>query len=90
MTQAQLEHAVAGRTGESRHTIHRLGFGLQPDVSNLESEDLRLVVDCPFCGRPVEYPGLVSKGTPALAECSNPRCDVYFDFAIDDVYVLRS
>jgi hypothetical protein len=90
MTQAQLEHAAADRTGESPRTIHRLGFGLQPDVSNPESEDLRLVVDCPFCGRPVEYPGRADKGTPALAECSNPRCDVYFDFAIGDVYVLRS
>ena len=90
MTQTQLEHAVADRTGESPRTIHRLGFGLLPEAPHLESEDLRLVVDCPFCGRPVEYPGLVGKGTPALAECSNPRCDVYFDFAVDDDYVLRS
>ena len=61
-----------------------------PAEVGLVVEDVRLVVDCPFCGRPVEYPGLVGKGTPALAECSNPRCDVYFDFAVDDVYVLRS
>jgi hypothetical protein len=91
MTQAQLELAIAGRTGESPRTIHRLGFGLEPDASTgLEPEDLRLVVDCPFCGRSVDYPGLVGNGSPALAECSNPRCDVYFDFAISDVYVLCS
>ena len=53
---------------------------------DLEPEDLRLVVDCPFCGRPVPYPGLVRDGSPALAECADPRCDVYFDFAIAEVY----
>ena len=91
MTQAQLERSVAARTGESPRTIHRLGFGLQPRTPrDLEPEDLRLVVDCPFCGRAVPYPGLVGNGKPALAECADPRCDVYFDFAIRDVYVARS
>jgi hypothetical protein len=90
MTQIQLERAVAGRTGESPRTIHRLGFGLQADETDgPEPDDLRLVVDCPFCGRAVPYPGLAGDGSPALAECSNPRCDVYFDFAATDVYVDR-
>jgi hypothetical protein len=88
MTQAQLDRSVAARTGESLRTVHRLGF--QPDQTGaLEPEDLRLVVDCPFCGRPVPYPGLIGNGKPALAECADPRCDVYFDFAIRDVYVAR-
>jgi hypothetical protein len=52
-----------------------------------EPEELRLVVDCPFCGRAVPYPGLAGDGTPALAECLSERCDVYFDFAPGDVYV---
>ena len=71
--------------------IHRLGFGLHPDApSDLEPEDLRLVVDCPFCGRPVPYPGPAGDGSPALAECADPRCDVYFDFALADVYAVCS
>jgi hypothetical protein len=87
MTQAQLDRSIAGLTGESPRTIHRLGFGLQQAVPrDLEPEDLRLVVDCPFCGRAVPYPGTTRDGSPALAECIDPRCDVYFDFAIADVY----
>jgi hypothetical protein len=90
MTQAQLEHDVADRTGESPRTIRRRGFGLQSVAPrDPEPEDLRLVVDCPSCGRPVPYPGLVAQGSPALAECADPRCDLYFDFAIAEVYVLR-
>ena len=42
------------------------------------------MLDCPFCGRPVAYPGRGKAGEPALAEC--PRCDVYFDFADAEVY----
>ncbi len=91
MTQAQLNRSIAGVTGESPRTIHRLGFGLQPiRAIDPQPEDLRLVVDCPFCGRPVPYPGTVRDGSPALAECLEPRCDVFFDFALADVYVARS
>jgi hypothetical protein len=85
MTQAQLDRSVADRTGESLRTVHRLGF--QPDSTGPpEPEEIRLVVDCPFCGRAVPYPGRVGDGSPALAECINPSCDVYFDFADTDVY----
>ena len=74
MTQAQLDRAVAGATGESLRTIRRLGFGLRPPRrDDLEPEDLRLVVDCPFCGRPVAYPGPARDGSPALAECAALR-----------------
>jgi hypothetical protein len=85
MTQAQLDRSVADRTGESLRTVHRLGFQPGP-ARELEPEDLRLVVDCPFCGRAVPYPGRSRDGSPALAECLNPACDVYFDFAEADVY----
>ncbi len=91
MTQAQLDRSIAGLTGESPRTIHRLGFGLQTmRATDPKPEDVRLVVDCPFCGRPVPYPGTVRDGSPALAECLEPRCDVFFDYAITDVYVARS
>lgn len=85
MTQSQLDCAVAGATGESVSTVHRLGFGLlAPDPYYLEPEDLCLVLDCPFCGHPVAYPGGNPGGEQALAECV--PCDVYFDFTIDEVY----
>jgi hypothetical protein len=84
MTQQTLDLLVARSTGESPRTIHRLGFQLQGRPGDgLEPEDLRLAVDCPFCGRtspiapPVNVPG-------ALAECD--RCDVYFDYQPDEVY----
>jgi hypothetical protein len=85
MTQSQLDRSVADRIGESLRTIQRLGF--QPDSTDtLEPEEIRLVLDCPFCGRAVPYPGRVRDGSHALAECLNPTCDVYFDFAEADVY----
>ena len=85
MTQAQLHRSVAHRTGESPRTVRRLGF--QPPRPRVaEAEALRLVVDCPFCGTAVPYPGRAGDGSPALAECAGPRCDVYFDFDPGEVY----
>jgi hypothetical protein len=86
MTQAQLDCAVADATGETLQTIHDLGFSLLTrDQDDLEpAEDLRLVVDCPFCGRPVPCPDRAGDGTPPLAECL--RCDVEFPFDGDEVY----
>ncbi len=87
MTQAQLDRSIAGRTGESPRTIRRRGFVLVRDTpGDLESENIRLVVDCPSCGRPVPFPGAAPDGSPTLAECVDPRCDVYFDFDPADVY----
>lgn len=84
MTQVQLHRAVAVLTGESVTTIHRLGFGLLSNCRDEpKSEDIRLVLDCPFCGRQVDYPGQTRSGQ-ALAECLH--CDVYFDFEVGDVY----
>jgi hypothetical protein len=83
VTKLALDRAVAAATGETTSTIRRLGFG--PAPGGAESDDIALVLDCPFCGRPVAYPGRGRGGEPAMAEC--PRCDVYFDFADDEVYV---
>ena len=89
MTHAQLIRAVAGATGDSPRTVARLGFGLAPHrpAADLEPEDLRLAVDCPFCGRASELvsgPG----GLPPFAECG--RCDVVFDFPPGDAYAASA
>jgi hypothetical protein len=87
MTQEQLECQIAGITGEPVTTILRLGFSILPDPgSDLEPEDLRLVLDCPFCGRPAPYPGPARVGPEVMAECE--RCDVYFGFEPEEVYPI--
>ena len=86
----QLERTVARQTGESPRTIRGLGFTLRTGPpGDLEPEDLRLMLDCPFCDRAVPYPGRAGDGSPALAECPGPRCDVYFEFDPDEVYAAR-
>jgi hypothetical protein len=82
MTQAQLDGAIADATGESLAIVHRFGFSLP---GALEPEDLRLVLDCPFCRRPVAFPGRVRGGALAQAECLD--CDVYFEPREHEVYV---
>ena len=87
MTQRRLHQAVAAITGESLRTVRRLGFSTRtrstlPD--DHDREDLHLVLDCPFCGQAVPYPGRVGGGVNPLAECLT--CDVDFDFSLDDVY----
>jgi hypothetical protein len=86
----QLERTVARQTGESPRTIRGLGFTLRTGPpGDLEPEDLRLLIDCPFCGRAVPYPGRAGDGSPALAECLAPRCDVYFEFDPAEVYAAQ-
>ena len=85
MTQMQLDCQIARITGEPLSTVNTLGFSViaeQPD--DLEPEDVKLVLDCPFCRQPVPYPGLAGDGSETLAECD--RCDVYFEFDPDEVY----
>ena len=91
MTHTQLLHDVAARTRETVRTIRRLGFQRRP-LTELEPEahDLKLVVACPRCRRPVAYPGLSGDGSPAMAECARPRCDLYFDFDPAEVYAARA
>ena len=88
MTQPLLERAVADALGEPLATVRRLGFGLTTLDRPAEPDDPRLVLDCPFCGRAVPYPGRARDGSLALAECL--RCDVYFDFAEVEVYATTA
>ena len=89
MTQTQLDSQIARITGESLAEIHCLGFSLDSDHhDDLEPATMQLVLDCPFCRRPVPYPGLASDGSETMAECD--RCDVYFDFDPEEIYVLES
>ena len=90
MTQAQLEHAVARSTGESVQTVRHRGFRIQHAIppASRPADDLCLVVDCPFCGRPVPYPARAGDGSATLAECD--RDDVYFEFDPAEVYALAA
>ena len=89
MTQAQLDRAIAATTGEPIATVQNLGFSLlSPRRDTSEPGDLYLALDCPFCDRPVPYPGCTRDGALPMAECA--RCDVYFDFQSDEVYVSVS
>jgi hypothetical protein len=85
VTQRQLDRAVASRTGETLRTVNRFGFSLETrDNDGPGTDRLRLLVDCPFCNRPADYPGLARGGAQALAECD--RCDIFFDFTPGEVY----
>ena len=85
LTQSQLESAVAAVTGESVRTVHQLGFSISArSGGDLEPEDLRLVVDCPFCRHPVPSPVWAGDGSLTLAECVD--CDVYFDTNAEEIY----
>jgi hypothetical protein len=88
MTQLQLDSAVARSTGEDLCVVRCLGFSPLPlGLAGLEPEDLSLVVDCPFCGHGTSLT-VHDAGLPAMAECDH--CDVYFDFATEDVYAAPS
>jgi hypothetical protein len=89
LTQSQLESAVAAVTGETVRTVHQLGFGISARRSgDLEPEDLRLVVDCPFCRHPVPSPAWARDGSLTLAECV--ICDVYFNATTDEIYAASA
>jgi len=88
VTQSQLDRAVALATGESVHTVRHLGFGLLPGpAGDLEPEDLRLAVDCPFCGHACALAD-GRDGLPAMAECRS--CDVCYEYAVNEVYAAGS
>jgi hypothetical protein len=89
MTQGQLNSQVARITGEPLLSLRFLGFSLAtPQRDDLEPEDLRLVLDCPFCRQPVPYPGTAADGSQTMGECD--RCDVYFDFDPEEVYTIAA
>ena len=85
MTQAQLDRAVASVTGESVRDVRDRGFSMlenSPEIPDVD--DLYLVIDCPFCGGVIPYPGLPDGDTSALAAC--PACDIEFEYAPHEVY----
>jgi hypothetical protein len=85
MTRTKLNRQVARITGEPIGNIKNLGFSLlRPSSESMEPEDIQLVVGCPFCRRPVPYPGTAAAGSEPMAECE--RCDVYFGFDTHEVY----
>jgi hypothetical protein len=86
MTQRQLDHAVALRTGESLSTVHRLGFSAPADGPHPDA--LYLVIDSPCCLERSPFPGRRGDGTGPRAEC--PRCETRFAFDLLDVYVAAS
>jgi hypothetical protein len=89
MTQRQLISQVARITGEPLLTLCCLGFNVvarQPD--DLEPEDFRLVLDCPFCRQPVPYPGPAPDESESTAECD--RCDLYFSFDPEEIYTIQT
>jgi hypothetical protein len=89
MTQAQLNHRIAARTGGSLAVIKRLGFSLVTQLRNEPTpEDIRLVLHCPFCRSQVPYPGRAGDGSQPLAECT--ACDVYFEFGDREVFPASS
>ena len=89
MTQKQLNCQVARITGEPLLNLCYLGFNLVArNADDLEPEDIKLVLDCPFCRHPVPYPGHAADGSETLAECG--RCDVYFDFQAGEVYTIAA
>jgi hypothetical protein len=85
VTQAQLDRAVATATGETVRDIRHRGFGiLEHRPASPDPDDLSLVIDCPFCGGVIAYPGLPGDDAPSLAAC--PTCDVEFEYAPYEVY----
>jgi hypothetical protein len=85
VTQAQLERAVAVATGETIRDVRNLGFSiLEHRLEPTDPDDLSLVLDCPFCGGVIPYPGLPGDDAPTLAVC--PACDVEFEFVPHEVY----
>ena len=89
MTQAQLDRAVASATGETIRDVRNRGFGiLKHRLEPTNPDDLFLVIDCPFCGAVVPYPGLPEGDTSALAVC--PACDIEFEFAPYEVYTVSA
>jgi hypothetical protein len=84
VTQAQLNRAVAVATGETIRDVRNLGFSiLERRPESPDPDDLCLVLDCPFCGGVIPYPGL--PGDDRLATCSS--CDVEFAYALHEVYL---
>jgi hypothetical protein len=89
MNRTQLDSTIAARTGESLSVIRRIGFQFQVQPhEEPASEEICLVVFCPFCRQATDYPGRAGDGSALLAECEG--CDVFFDFEDHDVFPASS
>jgi hypothetical protein len=89
MTRTQVSHQVAARTGEPLSVIRRLGFQVQHEPREEPAPaEWKLVLACPFCREPVEYPGRSRDGSRLLADCE--ACDVYFEFDERDVFLASA
>jgi hypothetical protein len=85
MNRTQLDSTIASRTGESLSVIRRMGFQFQVQPrEEPESDELCLIVFCPFCRQRTDYPGRAEDGSAVLAECDG--CDVFFEFEDHDVF----
>ena len=85
MTRNQVSHLIAARTGEPLSVIRRLGFQIKSEPrEEPATEDICLVVHCPFCREAIPYPGRTRDGSDVLAECD--QCDVFFPFEDRDVF----
>ena len=88
MKQSELNHAVADATNETVSTIKSMGFSLADESTESDVADQQiLVLDCPFCGTTVLLSANGPEELPELAEC--PNCDVVYDYADDEVYVVE-
>lgn len=90
MTTKQVCAAVSRATGESLETIRHRGFSIKrlpdPDVDSGGGE-VRLALDCPFCGALVVLSHDGPAGLPVVAECD--RCDTMFGYDCAEVYVVN-
>ncbi len=83
-TQAQPSGRQDHRRADRLHHSPRIQLSLlRPNSESMEPEDITLVLGCPFCGRPVPYPGPAAAGSEPMAECE--RCDVEFGFLPQEV-----
>jgi hypothetical protein len=89
MNRTQLDSTIASHTGESLSVIRRIGFQFQVQPrEEPESDELCLIVFCPFCRQPTDYLGRAGDGSAVLAECDG--CDVFFEFEDHDVFPASS
>ena len=74
---AQFGLAEIVDTIEPIGNIMALGFSLLcPGGESMEPEDIRLVLECPFCGRPVPYPGPAAAGSDFSPGPFDPRMGI--------------
>jgi len=86
MSRSRFYDQVARATGESSHTLRRLGFSVLRLEVPLAPPPLaeRLCLSCPGCGHDVPLAG-PGQALPELAECE--RCDIAYPYFDDEVFL---